>query len=404
MKLKYTTLAAAAASALALVSTSATAFEFGGYTRVGPGQKSTTGPGQRCFGGLAPGGKGGIGRLGNECDTYGEFALSETMDAGGVKYKALLMTNFFRPGSEADGINTKVNQIYVEGTGFDIAPNQTFWVGRRFYGRADVHFDDTFFVNMSGTGAGVDGINPGIGSIGLALFRTGDNTNANEGGNPNANPGTRFNVDWGKIDVNPGGSLRVTGTLTRFGGTGGENGQAISLQHVQTLVAGAGPKDPPAFANTLWVQFGKGSAGIDMGFGGASASSDNKSWRIADSLAWLKGPLTYQTLIEFGQDKTSDTKFKYLSLAGRAAYALTTNFKIQAEAGYSRGKADGGDSLNVSKFTIAPTLTVGQDYYSRPELRFYVSQFNFNDAYRQARTGLDKKSKTTVGFQAEIWF
>ena len=54
------------------------------------------------------------------------------------------MTNFFNGGSESpsgDG-NRRSQQIYVEGKGFDVAPNQTFWVGRRFYDRADVHFND----------------------------------------------------------------------------------------------------------------------------------------------------------------------------------------------------------------------------------------------------------------------
>ena len=35
--------------------------------------------------------------------------------------------------------------MYAEGKGFDIAPNATFWIGKRFYGRADVHIVDTFY-------------------------------------------------------------------------------------------------------------------------------------------------------------------------------------------------------------------------------------------------------------------
>ena len=77
-------------------------------------------------------------------------------------------------------------QIYAEGKGFDIAPNQTFWIGKRFYGRADVHMDDTFFVNMSGTGAGMDGIDLGLGSLNVAVFRQGDD---------DTNPGSRLNLD-----------------------------------------------------------------------------------------------------------------------------------------------------------------------------------------------------------------
>lgn len=396
MKFKLATLAAAA---MALVSGAASAVDWGGYVRVGPGQKQ----GERCINGggadslgsAAPG-HGGIGRLGNECATYGEFALSQGMKAGAVDYKATLMTNFFSDsGSEADGLTTKVNQIYVEGKGYDIAPNQTFWIGRRFYHRADVHMDDSFYVNMSGTGAGVDGIPlGGAGQLSVAYFRTSDTTTDGVTNN-------RLNVDLEKIPVNPGGQLRVTGAITRGRGDGGTSGGGISLQHIQSGIMGGAD-------NTLWVQYAQGSAWLDMGFGDPTADSDKKAWRIADSIAWLKGPVTAQTLFHYGQAKVSDglggtIKSRTFSLAGRVGFALTKNFKLQGELGFADTKPDGGSSQKITKFTIAPTLTVGQDYYDRPELRFYVSTFSANDAF-QAANGLEKKNRTAVGFQAEIWF
>ncbi|MCW5664179.1 MAG: carbohydrate porin [Piscinibacter sp.] len=400
MKMKHTLIAAAA---VGLLSTGAQAVDWGGYVRVGPGQKQNSGDSKRCFsGGEAAGfgsqapGRGGIGRLGNECETYGEFGLSQTMTAGGVNYKALLMTNFFKPGSDVAGTTTAVNQMYVEGKGYDIAPNQTFWIGRRFYHRADVHFDDSFYVNMSGTGAGVDGIDVGVGSLSLAVFRTSDAASTD-------NAGTRLNVDLEGINVNPGGKLRLTAAFTDFSGPGGENGAGLSLQHNQANLFGAN--------NTLWLQWSKGSTWLDMGFAGATSGSDSKRWRIADSLAWLKGPLTAQTLVHYGQIEqptlAGDYKAKTFSVAGRVAYALTNNFKLQGELGFASTKPDlagvSGDKQNVTKFTIAPTLTVGPNYYDRPELRFYVSAFSMNDAYKNA-TGQSKKSKTAAGFQAEIWF
>ena len=193
MKMKHTLLAAAA---LSLLSTTASAVDWGGYFRVGPGQKSTTGPDAKCFGANM---EGGTYRLGNECNTYGEFMLSQGGQAGGVDYKAYLMTNFFKEGTDIGDTKVGINQIYAEGKGFDIAPNQTFWIGKRFYGRADVHIVDTFFVNMSGTGAGADGFDLGVGSLNVSVFRDGDNT---------TNPGTRLNLDLNGIKTNPGGTLR----------------------------------------------------------------------------------------------------------------------------------------------------------------------------------------------------
>jgi maltoporin len=382
MKMKHTLLAAAA---LSLLSTAASAVDWGGYVRVGPGQKTSSGNAddRRCFNGNLD---GGHFRLGNECETYGEFALSQGGQAGGVDYKTTLMTNFFNSGSEPGGTVTKIQQIYVEGKGFDVAKNQTFWIGRRFYGRADIHFTDFFVVDMTGTGAGVDGIDLGVGSLNAAVFRKDDDT---------GNPGTRLNLDLGGIGTNPGGKLRVTSVFTDFSGTGGKGGFGLSLQHNQAGVFGGD--------NTAWLQYAQGSAYLNMGFGGGTDDSDQKRWRFVDSLAWTKGPLTAQTQIEFGKQGVTNNKETFNSIGARVAYAFTKNFKLQGEAGIASRKPQGGTTDRLTKFTIAPTLTVGPNYYDRPELRFYVTTFSFNDAYK-ASQGLTKSSKTAAGFQAEIWF
>ncbi len=412
MRMKYGVLAAAA---LTLLSTTAGAVDFNGYTRIGPGQKQNSGDGQRCFdggGGVAVGGSqapghGGIGRLGNECNTYGEFALSQNVQAGGVNYKALVMTNFFSqgstplaatdvaPGNRGDG-TPRINQLYVVGKGYDVAPNVAFWIGRRFYHRADVHFDDSFYV-MGGlqgsTGAGVDEINTGFGSLGVAFFRSPDDSNTN--------PGSLLNVDLQGMPVNPGGKLRVTASFTKFGGAGGKDGAGLSLQHIQSGLFGGAD-------NTLWLQAARGSTGADMGFGTATANSDTRTWRIADSLAWLNGPMTFQTLLHYGHAEVPKAgggtdSAKTWSLGGRVAYAFTKNFKLQGELGTANTKPDGMSSQSVTKLTVAPTLTVGPNFYDRPELRFYVSAFNMNDAYALAN-GQSKKNKTAAGFQLEVWF
>ena len=397
MKMRLTLLAAAA---LSLLSTSASALDWGGYTRGGPGQKQASGDGQRCFDGggaaalgSASPGHGGVGRLGNECNTYGEFGLSQGFDVGGVNYKATLMTNFFSGGSNANGLTQNTQQIYVEGKGFDVAPQLTFWIGERFYHRADVHVDDAFYSNMSGTGAGVDGINVGLGMLSVAVFRTNDAT-------ATSNAGSRLNIDLEGIKVNPGGTLRLTADFTKFSGTGGKSGTGLSLQHNQSGIFGAD--------NTLFVQYAQGSAGANMNFGNPLADSDTKVWRIADALAWVNGPLSGQALVHFGKGQAPNglggtISSKTTSIVGRAAFAMTKNFKLQGELGTASTKPDGGSSQSVTKLTFAPTLTVGPNYYDRPELRFYVSSFSMNDAYRIAN-GQSKKTKTAAGFQAEIWF
>jgi maltoporin len=120
------------------------------------------------------------------------------------------------------------------------------------------------------------------------------------------------------------------------------------------------------------------------------------------------GQVTGQALAMIGQQQDKDAlgntvKAKEFSIGARVGYALTKNFKLVGEVGTSIWDITGADKQQVSKFTIAPTLTTGPDFYNRPELRFYVSGSKLNDGAAAAR-GTTKKTFSTVGFQAEVWF
>ena len=74
-----------------LCASAAHAVDWSGYFRTGPGAtKSDTS--RACYG---LGGPGLKYRLGNECDFYGEFLLSQGFKTEGVDYKAALMTNLY---------------------------------------------------------------------------------------------------------------------------------------------------------------------------------------------------------------------------------------------------------------------------------------------------------------------
>ena len=46
-----------------------------------------------------------------------------------------------------------------------------FWAGKRYYGRADIHINDTKYTVQDGVGAGAYGIDLGAGQLGVAYFR-----------------------------------------------------------------------------------------------------------------------------------------------------------------------------------------------------------------------------------------
>lgn len=410
----------ALALAAALVGSQAQAVDFDGYFRAGPGATSKDAA-RACYNlGIS----GGHYRLGNECDFYGEFGLTQTGTTEGVAWKGRLMFNEYNPGTDIGSDNatpgsgirgTSFEQMYVEGKGFDIAPGTNFWIGKRFYGRKDVHILDTFFVRMDGVGAGADEIAIGGGAkLGVAYFSSDSFSGFGDPGNgASTNPGNRFNVDVTEIAVNPGGALRVTGTFTqgRYDNPTdgkGTSGFGLSLQHTQEIAALGG-------GNTLWLQYAQGSAGLDGNFGTRNAESGVKKLRLVESLAWQLGAFGGQAVALIGQ-QNEDTingtpKFKELSVGGRASYALTKNFKLVGELGYMQKKPDGSDTQKLTKFTFAPTLSAGPGFFSRPELRLYVTTAKWNAAANAAAgpdglTGLanGKTKGTSYGAQAEIWF
>jgi len=391
MNFKTTRLAIPTAVAASLIATAlpAAAVDWGGYFRAGPGATKKDAS-RACYG---LGGPGLKYRLGNECDIYGEFMLSQGMKLEGVDYKAALMTNLYNPQTDTGDAKVGINQMYVEGKGYDIAPATTFWIGKRFHGRADVHIVDTFYTNLSGVGAGAD-IPVGTGKLGIAYFKT--DQSSTESGN-------RFNVDYSGISVNPDGNLRVLATFTDGHFTGGESGVGLTLQHTQDKFLGGG--------NNVWLQYAQGSAGLDGNFGTLAAGSDVKSLRLVESFTWQTGPFGGQAQAMWQNDKAAGTKTDSMSVGGRASYAFTKNFKLVAEAGYSQKKPDGAATQKLAKFTLAPTLATGPGFWNRPELRLYVTTAKWNTAANAAAgaggvTGIGdgKTSGTSYGAQVEIWY
>jgi maltoporin len=405
-------LAASAVTALTfgLAPGRAHALDFDGYFRAGPGATSKNAA-RACYNlGIT----GGHYRLGNECDFYGEFGLAQTGTVDGVAWKGKVMFNEYNPGTDVGKSSSSFEQLYVEGKGFDIAPGTNFWIGKRFYGRADVHIIDTFFVRMDGVGVGADEIAVAGGKLGFAYFSSDSGAGFGDSGTgTSTNPGNRLNVDLTELAVNPGGTLRLTGTFTQGHFDNATNGKGttgfgLSLQHKQELNGLGG-------ANTAWLQYAQGSAGLDGNFGTMTATSSVKKWRLVESLTWQLGPIGGQAIALYGQhgkdDLAGTPKYKEISIGGRGSYAITKNFKLLAEAGYMQKKPDGQSTQKLAKFTFAPTLSTGPGFFNRPELRLYVTTAKWNGPANAASglaglTGLgDGKTKgTSFGAQAEIWF
>jgi len=402
-----------AAAAFALFSVSAAqAVDWTGYMRGGPAATSVSGKSRQCY---------GIGelkyRLGNECDFYGEFQLAQAMKADGVDFNAVLMTNYYSPSTESNN-NFGVEQAYVEMKGVDIAPQALFWMGKR-RDRDDVHIVDTFFTNMSGVGGGVENIDVGFGKFGFSGYKA-DTPAAQVDGVLNTTAGNngvgRIHAQLYDIPVNPDGKLRLVATISKGdsqGGTKGQSGYGLNVEHVQDKFFGGG--------NHLWVQYAQGSTDINQGISDNGAhGSGYKVWRIVESPSWQIGAFGGQAIAMYQHNKAPDTaaavstqsaavSSNYWTIGGRGSYGITKNLKWLTEIGFSSLKPDGSAAENVTKITVGPALSTGPDFWKRPELRLYATYADYNKAAAADSNNnygfvSNKTSAVSYGAQVEIWF
>jgi maltoporin len=97
---------------------------------------------------------------------------------------------------------------------------------------------------------------------------------------------------------------------------------------------------------------------------------------------------------------------EWLSFGARPEVFFTRCLSLVFEAGfdhtYSRGQYDGW----LRKFTIAPQIGAGREFFSRPVLRLFLTYSNWSDGLRGFVGGVpypDRTNGLTYGVQAETW-
>ena len=457
-RLQLTAMGAALAAAFGMsLPAHADTFGFNGYFRAGPGTTSNSsngGSARQCYN--LPGVDAGHYRLGNECNFYGEFGFNDYGSVGTAKYHNEVMINEYSPSTDIGKSSSSFEQMYGSVSGVDFAPEVHFWAGKRFYGRANIDMLDHFFVRMDGVGGGADHIALGSGGakLGLAYFGSDSYAGFGDGGNDlSQQSGRRFNVDVTDIPVNPGGTLRITGTLTKSNSVGGTSGDAISFQHNQKLPQIGG-------GNVLWVQYARGSASLAQNFGSSNSPTSAAAWRIADALDWQAGRFGGQANVVYGHHDAGATgnatggtftdannvthaleytngagigtvAYTNSSLGARFTYALTGNLRVIGQFGHMTKKPNGmaTETLNIETIGLG-IVPDAYKYYSRPEIRLYVTHGSWNQAaaldpanyayngdnglagatfgvngsggYSGVSAG--STSGTSVGLQVEAWF
>ena len=418
-----------------------------GYFRGGFGG-SNQGGRMTCFQLALAGGLLSKYRLGNECEVWAEFQLTTVVYAGadGSVAHVHFMPTAFIPttyigypstgvtssdqGSPGTGATVAFPVLYVDIQGIPWLAGGTAWAGTRYYKRESVYISDFFYWNPSGVGAGIEDINLGKDlRLSYAAFAV--------DGQPTGTPqlpqrydfGVRNDLQLRGIKPYPSGEFQVgfqyiadlssskndiDGSPRKADGSSQTHGGwGVTVQHVQKLLGGD---------NKLAFQYGKGGG---TGFGTLSRfyAPDFSLYNDpAESRLRLVDVLTIQPTDWFGaqaafvyqHDDLGNTggKTNWYSTGTRVGLAFTEHAKLLGEAGYdSVKKSNGADRQWLAKFTIAPAITGGKGFMTRPELRLFGTYAMWDDSARGANIdsgslyrNTNKLSGITYGLQGETWW
>ncbi|MGL5983034.1 MAG: carbohydrate porin [Cetobacterium sp.] len=393
--------------------------------------------------------KNGIGRLGNENDTYIEAELVKNFYLeNGAWSKWHLM---FAKGTDSyndwnDGV--ALRQAYAEignlPTFSGAFEESVLWAGKRYYNRRDIHITDFYFTDYSGTGGGIDNIKVGEGMLDLGVI---------------ARDFDDYETSGNFSDSEEESGLNVVSLLARYdiGSWEIDFGAAFSKDNENRTIEtddGFATFDAAAYGGQLGVFYntpgyywtGKGMSKIfaQVGYGlnagnGLGKAAGGTEDNVEDALSGRLGtfgmlPINekwdlFTTLVgEYHKDgdfyydafdsnnfsvNTKGLDFSAVSFVARPVYKINENFELQFEAGYTHLNAEGTDgkdySGNIYKATFAPTFKLNSnEFWARPEIRTFVSWTGWDDDYRDFFSdGLKSYSSNNgvnVGVQAEVWF
>ncbi len=388
------------------------AFEFHGYLRSGYGFNSDGGQ-QVAF--QAPGADAKY-RLGNEAETYGEFIfVNNWLNPERSSDKAWMRTEVMIEANTADAASYanfpgdvgndqfRLREAFVQaGNLFDWQPDAKFWAGERYYRRQHIEIDDFYPLDTSGYGGGVEDLNVKIGKMAVAFLGGARPDITTENGNY-----AKGNIDvrlydlkgpfgrmafWYDYALAKGGTLQ-DGTLIPT-----TDGFAVGFRHQRLEWHGG--------YHAFSIQYGKGAA---SNFSTTITNpvpllKDSEKLLIAEHMLFQPND-RFAIMPIFVFQRTRDgmpghgfndwASFgarpqifftKYLSLAFEAGFDHTDGFGVTQNGNQ---QFDGW----LRKYTIAPQIATGRQFFSRPALRLFLTYANWSNGYRGLVGGIRSRTE-----------
>jgi maltoporin len=410
-----------------------------GYLRGSFGASNQKGR-MTCFSLALPGALKSKYRLGNECEVWSETHFTTVVYAGndGAVAHVHFMPTVYIPTTAigyspnatvsspefttSTGAAVSFPNLYVDLQGISWLAGGTIWAGNRYYKRESVYISDFFYWNPSGVGAGIEDVHLGKDlRLSYAAFAVDGEPVAGASPAPSLPPQNNFGIrnDIQLRGIRPYASgefqvgVQIIANYSDDPNTHG--GWGVTVQHVQQLLGGE---------NKLAIQYGRGGG---TGFGTLARfyyPDFSINHELKESRVRLVDVLTVQPTNWLGAQAAfvyqhddlgtglQGAKTDWISAGSRVGWAFTEHAKLLGEAGFDHVKKDNGaDAQWLAKFTVAPAITAGKEFLSRPELRVFYTYAMWNEAARTATidsgrlyTATDKLSGSTFGLQAETWW
>ena len=419
----------------------------GGYFRAGYGRDEQGGP-QPAF--QAPGAFAKY-RLGNEAEDYGELMIGKnwyvpdlfSLDAdpqradgtpSGPVARTQVRVAFYDPysSSSSSGFQTSLPEAWASiGNLFTSQPDLKFWAGQRFYRRQDICIDDFFFYNMSGAGGGVEDYQLANGSkLALAWIGNGSQSGVYSSDiaalpDPNNLAGFSkqsvdlslydFDLPLGKGELSTVFAAENSGRNEAGAEAPNSVGAAVNFIHThdQFLSADGVNRFSLQFGTAAAKTFTSGYETTTFTNGTYIIPDDPSSWRFRATESFVSDltphfSISPALVYQYTDYRNPQGNVQWYSAGVRPIYHFTKNFDLAWEGGVDHVHDVGaGPSGTLYKLTLAPEVSLGNKFFSRPVLRVYVTYAQWTDGFKGSVGGNDYMNDTVGwvwGMQMETWW
>ncbi len=306
-------------------------------------------------------------------------------------------------------------------------PSMKFWAGSRYYRRHDIHINDFFFYNMSGTGGGAEDIQLPFGKVAVAWI--GGASSSGFSDLPEPDPNNKANFTKGNLDVRlyevplPLGKgefglalVHADSGLDANGQTAPDSdGVALTFLHTREkfLSKDGANKFSLQYGTAAAKTFTSGFETVTLPDGVYIQPEARNSWRfrvtehftanLSDSFSI--GPALLYQFTDYGDQ---GDRVHWASAGVRPIIHFSRYINLALEGGIDWVNDEGlGTSSHLYKVTIAPQISLGNGFMSRPVIRLFGTYAGWGDDFEGSVGGNDYRTETsglTYGVQMEAWW